>query len=142
MRVKVVAMATMIAAGRSPGAGGTAGVTDARLSKLVAQAYVSRMRSRRFLHTLDNGLLVIAAIVVAVIAFKVLGALVGFSLGYLAAKIAIVTLVVAGVWRAVNGRHHELDGRRRRPRAATARQDRHASGVSAAEHVAGRSSGR
>jgi hypothetical protein len=111
MLLKLVAMAAMIAP-NAPALQIWRRCDQRPLPKLARQAYVSRMRNRGFLHTVDNGLLVIAAVVVAIIAFKVLGAVVGFA--WFLAKIAIVTLVVAGVWRGVNGRRHELDGHRDR----------------------------
>lgn len=69
------------------------------------------MKQREFLSSLDNGLLIVVAVVGAILLLKVFGAILGFV--WLVAKIAILTAVVAGVWRAVSGRRHELGGRRR-----------------------------
>jgi hypothetical protein len=69
------------------------------------------MKSRQFLHTMDNGLLVIVAVVAAIVLLKVVGAVVGFV--WLLAKVAVITAVVAGVWRAMGGRRHELRAGRR-----------------------------
>jgi hypothetical protein len=69
------------------------------------------MRNRQILNTADNWLLVVVVVVGALVLLKVLGAVVGFV--WLVAKLAILTAVVAGVWRAVSGRRHELGGRRR-----------------------------
>jgi type IV secretory pathway TrbD component len=70
------------------------------------------MSTRSLFDKADNALLIIVGVVAAVVALKVFGALFGFV--WFLAKIALVTAVVAGVWRAVGGSRRELGSRRHR----------------------------
>ena len=70
------------------------------------------MSTRSFIDKADNALLIIVGVVAAIVVLKLFGALFGFV--WFLAKIALVTAVVAGVWRAVGGRRGELGSGRHR----------------------------
>jgi hypothetical protein len=69
------------------------------------------MSTRSLIDKADNALLVIVGVVAILVVLKLFGAVFGFA--WFLAKVALVTAVVAGVWRAVGGRRHELGSGRR-----------------------------
>ena len=73
--------------------------------------YHSPMASRTIFEKADNLLLIVVGVVIALVALKVVGAIFGFA--WFLVKVAMVTAVAAGVWRAVAGRRGELGAGRR-----------------------------